>query len=117
MNINISGHHMDMTEALRDYVITKMNRVERHFDHVIDADVVLKVEKERRRAEATLKVSGATLHAQAEETDMYAAIDAMIDRLDRQTCKFKEKITDHRNKESMRAAATATENANLNASS
>lgn len=115
MNLNISGHHMDMTDALRKYVSVKMEKVERRFDNVIDADIVLEVKKERRKAEATLKISGATLHAEAEETDMYAAIDAMIDRLDRQTIKFKEKLTDHRNKEGMRTTATATANADLDA--
>lgn len=112
MNLNISGHHMDMTDALRDYVTSKMQRVERHFDHVIDAEIVLEVEKLRRKAEATLKVSGATLHAEAEQTDMYAAIDAMVDKLDRQTRKFKEKITDHHNNEALRASASAIANAN-----
>lgn len=112
MNLNISGHHMDMTDALRDYVTEKMARVERHFDHVIEADIVLKVEKQRREAEATLHVSGATLHAEAVENDMYAAIDAMVDRLDRQTCKYKEKITDHHNREGLRAAANAAAGAN-----
>lgn len=103
MNLNISGHHVDLTDALRDYVHTKLQRVERHFDHVIDTEVVLEVEKLRHKAEATLHLSGATLHAEAVEADMYAAIDVMIDRLDRQTRKFKEKITDHHNREGQRA--------------
>lgn len=115
MNLNISGHHMDMTDSLRDYVTSKMQRVERHFDNVIDADIVLEVEKQRRKAEATLKISGGTLHAEAEQTDMYAAIDAMIDKLDRQTRKFKEKLTDHHNKEGLRANAQAAAMANENA--
>ncbi|MDT0618112.1 ribosome-associated translation inhibitor RaiA [Salinisphaera sp. P385] len=102
MNLNISGHHMDLTDALRDYVNAKLARVERHFDHVIEAEVVLEVEKERHKAEATLKLSGTTLHAEATETDMYAAIDLMADKLDRQTRKFKEKITDHHNREAQR---------------
>lgn len=96
MNLNISGQRMDLTDALRNYVTEKIKRVERHFDHVIDADVVLTVEKKlRRRADATVKLSGRTLHAGAENEDMYAAIDAMVDKLDRQTCKFKEKLKDH----------------------
>lgn len=115
MNLNISGHHMDMTDALRTYVTGKMEKVERRFDNVIDADVVLEVKRERRKAQATIKISGATLHAEAEQTDMYAAIDAMIDKLDRQTTKFKEKLTDHRNKEGMRTAATANADAEANA--
>jgi len=108
MNLNISGHHIDLTDALRDYVSTKLQRVERHFDHVIDAEIVLEVEKLRHKAEATLKLSGTTLHAEAVEADMYAAIDVMIDRLDRQTRKFKEKLTDHHNREGQRAQINAS---------
>ncbi len=107
MNLNISGHHMDLTDALRDYVRTKLRRVERHFDHVIDAEIVLEVEKLRHKAEATLLLSGTKLHAEAVEADMYAAIDVMIDRLDRQTRKFKEKLTDHHNREGQRAQLNA----------
>ncbi len=98
MNLNISGHHMDMTDALRNYVSTKMERIERHFDHVIDAEIVLEVEKLRHKAEATMNVRGNTLHAEATEEDMYAAIDKMIDKLDRQTRRHKEKTTDHHNR-------------------
>lgn len=107
MNLNISGHHLDLTDALRNHVRTKMQRVERHFDHVIDAEVVLEVEKLRHKAEATLHLSGRTLHAEAVEADMYAAIDVMIGRLDRQIRKFKEKITDHHNREGQRAQLNA----------
>lgn len=103
MNLNISGHHIDLTDALRNYVRTKLQRVERHFDHVIDAEIVLEVEKLRHKAEATLHLSGKTLHAEAVKSDMYAAIDVMADRLDRQICKFKEKVTDHHNREGQRA--------------
>lgn len=108
MNLNISGHHMDMTDALRDYVSTKLQRVERHFDHVIDAEVVLEVSKLLRKAEATVQLSGRTVHAEAEHEDMYAAIDAMVDKLDRQTRKFKEKIKDHHNREALRVAQAAS---------
>lgn len=108
MNVNISGHHIDLTDALRNYVHTKLQRVERHFDHVIDAEIVLEVEKLRHKAEATLHLSGGTLHAEAVESDMYAAIDVMIDRLDSQTRKFKEKRTDHHNREGQRAQFNAT---------
>ncbi|MES1926085.1 ribosome-associated translation inhibitor RaiA [Salinisphaera sp. T31B1] len=99
MNLNISGHHVDMTEALREYVATKMDRIERHFDHVIDAEVVLEVEKLRHKAEATMQVRGATLHAESTQEDMYAAIDSMVDKLDRQTLKHKEKAKDHHNRQ------------------
>lgn len=95
MNLNISGHHMDLTDALRDYVSNKMQRIERHFDHVIDAEVVLEVKKTRRTAVATLLLSGKKLHAEATQDDMYAAIDQMVDRLDNQTRKFKDKRRDH----------------------
>ncbi|MCZ6718898.1 MAG: ribosome-associated translation inhibitor RaiA [Gammaproteobacteria bacterium] len=95
MQINISGHHVDVTSALRTYVSNKMKRIERHFDHMINIHVVLGVEKERQRAEATVQVSGARLFADAEHDDMYAAIDVLCDKLDRQIKKHKEKLTDH----------------------
>ncbi|MEE9159577.1 MAG: ribosome-associated translation inhibitor RaiA [Gammaproteobacteria bacterium] len=95
MQINISGHHVDVTSALRTYVSNKMKRIERHFDHMINIHVVLGVEKERQRAEATVQVSGARLFADAEHDDMYAAIDVLCDKLDRQIKKHKEKVTDH----------------------
>lgn len=96
MQINITGHHIDITSALRDYVNDKIERLERHFDHVTNVHVVLCVEKMRNKAEATVHVSGGNLFADAEEDDMYAAIDALIDKLDRQVKKHKEKLTKHR---------------------
>lgn len=96
MQIDLTGHHIDITPALREYVDSKMQRLERHFDHVTDTHVVLSVEKLRHRAEATLQISGATLHADATDEDMYAAIDALADKLDRQLKRHKEKIGDHR---------------------
>ncbi len=96
MNLNISGHHIDMTEALHAYVGDKMARIERHFDHcIIDAEVVLEVKKLRHKAEATMHLRGATLHAEATKEDMYAAIDSMVDKLDRQTLRHKGKVQDH----------------------
>ncbi|HEY9149860.1 MAG: ribosome hibernation promoting factor [Gammaproteobacteria bacterium] len=95
MNINLTGHHVDITEPLRDYVNSKFDRLERHFDHVTDVHVVLGVEKLRHKAEATMHISGGTLFADAIEEDMYAAIDGLVDKLDRQVKKHKEKITDH----------------------
>jgi putative sigma-54 modulation protein len=95
MNLQISGHHIDLTPALRSFVSTKMKRIERHFDHLIDVSVILTVEKLRHKAEATLHVRGATLHAEEVQEDMYAAIDRLIDKLDRQICKFKEKRQNH----------------------
>ncbi len=95
MQFTVGGHHIDITSALRNYVHTKMERLERHFDHVTNMHVVLSVEKLRQKAEATLHVSGANLFANAEHEDMYAAIDALIDKLDRQIKKHKEKLKDH----------------------
>jgi putative sigma-54 modulation protein len=96
MNLNISGHHLDLTPALRTYVAEKLKRVERHFDHLIDAAVILSVDtKLHHKAEATLHARGANLHAEAVDGDMYAAIDGLMDKLDQQTRKFKEKIRDH----------------------
>lgn len=95
MQITLSGHHLEVTPALRAYVTGKLERIERHFDHVTDIKVVLSVEKQRQKAEATLNVNGARLYADAVEADMYAAIDALADKLDRQIKRHKEKLTDH----------------------
>jgi putative sigma-54 modulation protein len=99
MQINLSGHHVDITTPLREYVNSKMERLERHFDHVTDIHVVLGVEKLRHKAEATMHISGGTIFAEAVEENMYAAIDALVDKLDRQLKKHKEKITDHHRSE------------------
>jgi len=99
MQINLTGQHMDVTPPLRDYVASKVERLERHFDHVTDIHVVLSVEKLRHKAEATLHVSGGNLYADSTQGDMYAAIDALIDKLDRQVKKYKEKLTDHHRNE------------------
>ncbi len=96
MQLNLTGHHVDITPALNDYVISKFERLERHFDHVTNVHVILSVEKLRHKAEATLHITGNQLFADAEEDDMYAAIDALIDKLDRQIKKHKEKMTEHR---------------------
>jgi putative sigma-54 modulation protein len=99
MQINLSGHHVDLTTPLREYVNSKMERLERHFDHVTDAHVVLSVEKLRHKAEATMHISGGDIFAEAVEENMYAAIDALVDKLDRQLKKHKEKTTDHHRSE------------------
>ncbi len=96
MQLNLSGHHIDVTPALRSYVTSKMERLERHFDHVTNMHVVLTVEKLSQKAEATLHVSGGgNLFADSVHEDMYAAIDALTDKLDRQIKKHKEKLKDH----------------------
>jgi len=99
MQLNLSGHHIDITPALRTYVSTKMERLERHFDNVTNIHVILSVEKLIQKAEASLHVSGANLFANAEHQDMYAAIDSLVDKLDRQIKKHKEKVKDHRQAE------------------
>lgn len=95
MQINVTGHHIEVTPALRDYVVSKLARIERHFDNMTDAHVVLSTEKARHRAEATLHLAGAHVFADAEHEDMYAAIDLMSDKLDRQVRRHKDKLTDH----------------------
>ncbi|MDD3762319.1 MAG: ribosome-associated translation inhibitor RaiA [Nevskiales bacterium] len=106
MNLNISGHHVEVTTPLHDYVVTKLKKLERHFDHLISAEVVLSVEKQRQKAEATIHASGANLHAEAVDGDLYAAIDLMTDKLDQQTRKLKEKTRDHHQKEAHKRMAT-----------
>ena len=91
MNLQLTGHHVDVTPALRDYVRNKLDRVTRHFDHVIDVNVVLSVDKLRQKIEANLHIRGKDLHAESIEPDMYAAIDALVDKLDRMVLKAKEK--------------------------
>jgi len=95
MQINIAGHHVDLTDSLRDYVENKLEKLERHFDQVVDVNVILSVEKLRQKAEATVHLSGTNVFAEDTQEDMYAAIDGLIDKLDRQVKKHKEKITNH----------------------
>jgi putative sigma-54 modulation protein len=95
MQLSVTGHHVDVTPALRSYVEKKLTRIMRHFEQVIDSHFVLTVDKLQHKAEATLHVSGETIHALASDGDMYAAIDALADRLERRIRKHKEKLTDH----------------------
>jgi len=99
MELTVTGHHIDVTNPLRDYVATKFGKLERHFDNMTDIHCVLTVEKLVHKAEATIHVGGATLHAEATNGDMYAAIDNLADKLDRQVRKHKEKVTDHHARE------------------
>ncbi|MCZ6659032.1 MAG: ribosome-associated translation inhibitor RaiA [Gammaproteobacteria bacterium] len=92
MQLSISGHHIDVTDALKDYVTGKLTKLERHYDHITNVHVVLSVEKLVQKAEATLHLSGAELFAYANSEDLYAAIDALADKLDRQVIKHKEKV-------------------------
>ncbi|WP_448212855.1 ribosome hibernation promoting factor [Colwellia sp. MEBiC06753] len=95
MQINLSGHHVEVTDSLRDFVNTKFAKLERHFDHINNVYVVLTVEKLKQKAEATVHLNGSEVHASAENQDMYASIDSLIDKLDRQILKYKGKITQH----------------------
>lgn len=94
MQLSISGHHVDVTDALKSYVEEKLQKLERHYDHITNAHVILTVEKLQQRAEATVHVSGADVFADADCNDMYAAIDKLTDKLDRQILKHKEKTQD-----------------------
>lgn len=91
MQINVSGHHIEVTDALRRYVESKLDRLERHFDRIIHVDVILSVEKQVQKAECTVKLAGGELFADSEADDLYAAIDLLADKLDRQLIKKKEK--------------------------
>ncbi|MDV7209665.1 sigma 54 modulation protein /SSU ribosomal protein S30P [Azotobacter beijerinckii] len=91
MQVNISGHQLDVTDALRDYVEEKLSRLERHFDRITNVQVIMTVEKLKQKIETTLHVAGAEVVANAEHEDMYAAIDLLVDKLDRQLIKHKEK--------------------------
>jgi putative sigma-54 modulation protein len=100
MNLTISGHHLELTPAIREYVQSKLERIQRHFDHVIDIAVILTVDKlpekeKRQKAEINLHVRGKDLHVESIAQDLYAAIDTLIDKLDRQVIKYKTKMQDH----------------------
>ena len=91
MQINITGHQLEVTEAMRNYVEEKLSRLEKRFDKVISAQVVMGIEKLEKKVDATVNLAGGELFASAENADMYVAIDALVDKLDRQLMKFKEK--------------------------
>lgn len=96
MNLHITGHHVQITPAIRDYMSSKMERVTKHFDHVIDVNVIMSVAKLRQKVEATVHVRGRDIHCESIEEDMYAAIDTLVDKLDRTILKHKEKNLGHR---------------------
>ena len=96
MNTQITGHHVEITAAIRDYVNGKLERVTRHFDHVIDINVILSVEKLQQKVEATVHVRGKEIFAESDDQNMYAAIDSLVDKLDRSVIRHKEKQQDRR---------------------
>ena len=111
MNLTISGHHLEVTPALREYVLTKLDRVTRHFDQVVDINVLLSVEKlkekeRRQKAEVTLHVKGRDIFVENAHEDLYAAIDQLMDKLDRQVCRHKDKLQDHHHVSVKRSDAT-----------
>ena len=96
MQVSVTGRHVEVTEAMKQHVEDKIAKIKRHFDHVTNVHVILTVEKLEQKAEATVQISGAKLFADDVQGDMYAAIDNMVDKLDRQIIKHKEKIQSHR---------------------
>ncbi len=96
MQLNISGHHLDVTEAIKQHCTEKLSKIKHHFDHLININMILEVEKDVQKAEATIHVSGADLFAKAQSDDMYTSIDQMVNKLDAQIRKHKEKLNDHR---------------------
>jgi len=94
MQISVSGHHLDITDSIRSHVLEKFDKLERHFEHITNIHVILNVDKNRQIAEATVHIKGGELFAEAESDDLYLAIDALVDKLDRQILKHKEKSID-----------------------
>jgi len=102
MQINVSGHHIEVTNSLRQYVEIKLERLERHYYQITNVHVILRVEKQGQKAEATVRIQGGDIFAEAESDDLYAAIDMLVDKLDRQLIKQKEKMKDHKARDTMR---------------
>jgi putative sigma-54 modulation protein len=96
MNLQLTGHHLEITPSIRDYVVSKLERINRHFDNVIDVSVTMSVEKLDQKVEANVHLSGKDIHVESHDADLYAAIDALADKLDRQIIKHKEKFQEGR---------------------
>lgn len=99
MNLHITGHHLEITPAIHEYATSKFSKIKRHFDNVMDVNIILSVEKLKQKAEATIHISGKDLFAECEDENLYAAIDALVDTMDRQVIKHKEKLADRRHDE------------------
>jgi len=111
MNLTISGHHLEVTPSLKEYVLTKLDRVTRHFDQVVDINVLLSVEKlkekeRRQKAEITLHVKGKDIFVEYAHEDLYAAIDQVMDMLDRQVCRHKDRLQNHHHASAKRTDAS-----------
>jgi putative sigma-54 modulation protein len=104
MNLKVSGHHLDITPAIHGYIEEKLARISRHFDQVMDVDIILSVNKLEQKAEAKVHLSGKDLFCESVNSDMYAAIDSLADKLDRVVLKHKERLVNHHHQESIRRA-------------
>ena len=107
MNLNLTGHHLEITPAIREHVLGKISKVKRHFDNVIDVNVILSVEKLKQKAEASVHISGKTIFVECDDENLYAAIDSLIEKLDRQILKHKEKHTARRHDDTGKHPAAA----------
>lgn len=105
MNINLTGRHLEITPAIREHVTTKLGKIKRHFDHVIDINVILSVDKLKQKAEATVHLSGKTLFAETDDSNLYVSIDNLVDALDRQILKHKDKNSARRHDDTADQAA------------
>ncbi len=105
MNLNLTGHHLEITPAIRQHVTDKLAKIKNHFDNVIDVSVILSVEKLKQKAEASVHLSGKTIFVECEDENLYVAIDNLIDKLDRQVIKHKEKYAARRHDDSGKQAA------------
>lgn len=97
MNLKLTGNHVEVTDSMREYVVSKIGKITRHFDHVIDVSVILSVEKLKQKAEANVHIRGKDIFVETDSEDMYASIDSLVDKLDRQILKHKEKNLERRN--------------------
>lgn len=95
MNLTISGHHLEVTPAIREYIQSKLVRIKRHFENVIDVNVLLSVEKLQQKAEITMNLRGKAIHVESVDDNLYAAIDSLIDKVDRKVLKHKETLKAH----------------------
>lgn len=109
MNLSLTGRHLEVTPAIREYVMNKMARVTRHFDNVIDTQVILSIERLNHTAEITMRVRGKDIHCEAIDENLYAAIDLLADKIDRQVIKYKSKVQDHAHEPAKRQEIPAVE--------
>ncbi len=105
MNLNLTGRHLEITPAIRQHVTEKVAKIKNHFDNVIDVDIVLSVDKLKQKAEANVHISGKTVFVECEDSNLYVAIDSMVEKLDRQILKHKEKYAARRHDVSGKYAA------------